>query len=183
MTPSRPAPSGTSTSPPPAAGRPSADPEPPRDELLNRVQFLPPPGWHAVPLSLRLAAAHLAGLWTAPTPPRPDVQLQTVNLVIEPFGGTIDDYLTANERNIRAAEPGVLLSEPTPELLCGSTPAYLEHESVGLTDGHRIRVEQMFIVTAGHGYVATYTYDETEAIFPAAEAALASLCVRPGILI
>lgn len=135
----------------------------------DQFAITPPTGW-----SQTNGPSAALGVWVSPDAA---VFRQNLNLVSEPFDGTLAQYVAAN-RSVLAQQENALKFGPQADAkTCGSHPAhFISWEATML--GHDLLFEQMLSVWNGRGYVFTYTREWGQPELDAARASLTTLCIR-----
>jgi len=120
--------------------------------------------------------AGVLGLWVQPNPPG---FRQNINLISEPFDGSLDDDVAANRTALRAAEQSLRFGPESDVQTCVDHPAHFMAWEATMY-GRDLLFEQVMSVWSGRAYVLTYTRQSGELELDAARAALTSLCIRPS---
>ena len=133
-------------------------------------KLTPPAGWVQIapPTTIVLAA------WGEPAPTG---FRQNMNVVSEPFAGSLADYVAKNLSTLQRTAPDLQLGPQTEVTTCNDHPAHLLAWK-STVFGHKLVFLQVASVWFGRGYVLTYTRDDREAPIDEAVQSLASLCVR-----
>jgi hypothetical protein len=118
--------------------------------------------------------AGVLGLWINPDP---NDFRQNINLVSEPYAGSLADYVAENRSALANQEKDVKFGPEADSMTCGNHPAHFITWEATLL-GHDLVFEQMVSVWNGHGYVLTYTRRSGEPELDSARTALTTLCVR-----
>lgn len=139
--------------------------------VVAQEQFAvaPPTGW--VQAS---SPTGVLGLWV-----NPDSKgfRQNINLVSEPYAGSLADYVAENRAALAHQEKGLRFGPEADTVTCGNHPAHFITWEATLL-GHDLLFEQMVSVWNGHGYVLTYTRQSGEPELDTARTSLTTLCIR-----
>jgi len=135
----------------------------------DQFSVTPPSGWVQAG-----GPAGVLGLWVDQNP---NDFRQSINLVSEPYAGSLSEYVAENRAALVNQEQGAKFGPEADSMTCGSHPAHFITWETTLL-GHDLLFEQMISVWNGHGYVLTYTRQSGEPELNAARAALMTLCVR-----
>ena len=116
----------------------------------------------------------MLGLWVTPNA---NTFRQNINLVSEPYGGSLADYVAGNRAALENQEKDLKFGPEADSTTCGTHPAhFITWEATML--GHDLLFEQMVSVWNGRGYVLTYTRQSGEPELDSARTSLTTLCVR-----
>ncbi|HEY7993613.1 MAG: hypothetical protein ACHQY2_02100 [Candidatus Eremiobacterales bacterium] len=118
--------------------------------------------------------AGVLGLWVEQNP---NDFKQSLNLVSEPYSGSLTDYVAENRAALASQEKGAKFGPEADSTTCGSHPAHFITWETTLL-GHDLLFEQMISIWSGRGYVLTYTRQSGEPELNAARVALMTLCIR-----
>jgi len=135
----------------------------------DQFAVTPPTGWVETG-----GPAGVLGLWIEPN--SNDFK-QSLNLVSEPYAGSLAEYVAENRSALANQEKGAKFGPEADSMTCGSHPAHFITWETTLL-GHDLLFEQMISIWNGHGYVLTYTRQSGEPELNAARTALMTLCVR-----
>jgi hypothetical protein len=104
---------------------------------------------------------------------------QNINLVSEPFAGSLSDYVASSKQALKRTATDVDFGPEVDVKTCDNHPAHvLAWKSTVF--GHKLVFVQAASVWFGRGYVLTYTYENGQTANNDAVQALATLCVRHG---
>lgn len=135
----------------------------------DQFAITPPTGWVQAD-----GPTGVLGLWVTPT----SAQFrQNINLVAEPYAGSLADYVAQNREALSSAEKDLRFGPEADTKTCGVHPAHFMTWEATLA-GHDLLFEQMMSVWDGRGYVLTYTRQSGEPELDSARAALTTLCIR-----
>jgi len=135
----------------------------------DQFSVTPPTGWVQAD-----TPAGVLGLWVTPNA---NTFRQNINLVSEPYGGSLADYVAGNRAALENQEKDLKFGPEADSTTCGTHPAhFITWEATML--GHDLLFEQMVSVWNGRGYVLTYTRQSGEPELDSARTSLTTLCVR-----
>lgn len=135
----------------------------------DQFALTPPTGW--VQTS---TPTGVLGLWVTPAS---NTFRQNINLVSEPFAGSLADYVAENRAALANQEKDLKFGPEADSMTCGNHPAHFITWEATLL-GHDLLFEQMVSVWNGRGYVLTYTRQSGEAELDTARTSLTTLCIR-----
>jgi len=137
----------------------------------DQFKITPPPGW----VKKASDSGAVLAYWVEPNP---SGFRQNLNLVDEPFAGTLAQYVALNESTMKKSASQITFGPEGDFKSCdGGHPAhFLSWKSAAF--GHKLVFEQAMSVWYGRGYVLTYSREEGQAERSDAQAALATLCIR-----
>ena len=135
----------------------------------DQFSVTPPSGWVQAG-----GPAGVLGLWVDQNP---NDFRQSINLISEPYSGSLGAYVAENRSALANQEQGAKFGPEADSTTCGSHPAHFITWEATLL-GHDLLFEQMISVWNGRGYVLTYTRQSGEPELNSARAALTTLCVR-----
>jgi hypothetical protein len=136
----------------------------------DQFAVTPPAGWVRTSSSIGVL-----GLWVTP---KTSGFRQNLNLVSEPYSGSLADYVAENRAALSNQEKDLRFGPDADSRTCGDHPAHLITWEATLF-GHDLYFEQMVSIWDGYGYVLTYTRESGEPELDDAREALTTLCVRP----
>ena len=135
----------------------------------EQFSITPPSGWVQAD-----GPAGVLGLWVDQNP---NDFRQSINLVSEPYSGSLSDYVAGNRAALANQEQGAKFGPEADSTTCSGHPAHFITWEATLL-GHDLLFEQMISVWNGRGYVLTYTRQSGEPELNSARASLTTLCVR-----
>jgi len=136
----------------------------------DQFRFSPPAGW-----ARTLATGGLViAAWREPAPVG---FAQNINIVAQPYSGTLSQYVDLNKTQLMRTFPSAVMGGDLSGSTCGTHPAHYFAWQANL-GGRDLIYEQVASVWFGRGYVVTYTRLVSQPINPDARAALTTLCIR-----
>lgn len=131
-----------------------------------QVGFSPPPGW------TRTSFPGTIGAWVGPGAP---VFRQNVNLVAEPYQGSVERLAGAALKQLHRVFPDLTLGVSQAASVCGDHPAHY-FAYITSMGGRRVLIEQMLTVWGKYGFTATYTRAASQPSIAAARISLTTIC-------
>ena len=135
----------------------------------DQFAVTPPAGWVQTN-----SPTGVLGLWVNPNP---NGFRQNINLVSEPYAGSLADYVAESRSALANQEKDLKFGPEADSTTCSNHPAHFITWEATLL-GHDLLFEQMVSVWNGRSYVLTYTRQSGEPELDAARTSLTSLCVR-----
>ena len=109
--------------------------------------------------------------------PDPHGFRQNLNLISEPYHGTLSQYVRQNVASLSGHGSAIVLGPQADVNTCDTHPAHFISWKATI-DGHPLVFEQVLSVWFDRAYVLTYTRETSQDAIDGARSALATLCVR-----
>jgi hypothetical protein len=122
------------------------------------LSFTPPEGWIRLPVPLEFQRMNIVAGWSSVSQPLESGGVDNVNIMIEPFSGTLAAFRVWSERAFRDPNSGVVQAgAPRAVQLCNGSDGY-ELQSDEANPAIGLHHDVVITISNGFGFTATSTY-------------------------
>ena len=148
-----------------------------RTALAETASLVPPPGWSAQELAVRVrGGVEALGYWSGA---KSENAPQTLILLKVPHAGSLEEWSKAHLADVLKNEPTVIVDEDVPASVCGKKLRAHHLRFRDTVDDNLMAIEQYAVKGADDFiYYVTYTRLERQPAVAAARQAMTGLCLH-----